>query len=197
MKILIAEDDPVSRMMLQATLRKAGHEVTATEDGDQALRTMSAPDAPRLAILDIMMPVMDGIEVCKRLRALPGGERPYIIMLTAMNRSEHIVFGLSAGANDYVGKPFVKEELLARVGVGQRMLELQAALANRVAELEAAMEHIRVLQGVLPICMHCKQIRNDQGYWVRLEEFIHHHSEAEFSHSLCPDCLEKYYPEVK
>ena len=195
MRMIIAEDDPVSRRMLLTILTKAGHEAVAVEDGGKALESLSLPDAPRLAILDVMMPVMDGSEVCRRLRAQPGGEKFYLIMLTAMNRPEHVVAGLAAGANDYVGKPFVKEELLARVRVGERMIELQQALENRVLELENAMAHIRALQGVLHICMHCHRIRNDQEAWQRLELYLEEHSEAQFSHGLCPECLEKYYPE--
>jgi len=196
MRILIAEDDPVSRLMLLAVLKKAGHDPVACEDGGQALAELSLPDAPRLAILDVMMPVMDGVEVCCRLRALPGGDRFYLLLLTAMNRPEHVVAGLAAGANDYVGKPFVKEELLARVRVGERMVELQQALENRVAELENALAHIRTLQGVLPICMHCHRIRDDQESWQRLEKYLSDHSDAQFSHGLCPECLEKHYPDV-
>jgi phosphoserine phosphatase RsbU/P len=195
-RIFIAEDDPVSRLMLQAVLKKSGHEVTAAEDGGQALAALSLPDAPRLAILDVMMPVMDGVEVCRRLRALPGGGKQYLIMLTAMNQSEHVVNGLSAGANDYVSKPFVKEELLARVRAGERMIELQEALEQRVTEVENALAHIRTLQGILPICMHCHKIRNDSESWQRLEIYLEEHSDAQFSHGLCPECLEKHYPDV-
>ena len=196
MRIIIAEDDPVSRLMLLTILSKSGHDAVAVADGGRALEALSLPDAPRLAILDVMMPVMDGIEVCRRLRALPGGEKLYLIMLTAMNRPEHVVAGLSAGANDYVGKPFVKEELLARVRAGERMIELREALEKRVIELEDAMAHIRTLQGVLPICMHCHRIRDDQESWQRLEQYLEEHSEAQFSHGLCPECLEKHYPDT-
>jgi len=195
-RIIIAEDDPVSRLMLLTILSKSGHDAVAVADGGRALEALSLPDAPRLAILDVMMPVMDGIEVCRRLRALPGGEKLYLIMLTAMNRPEHVVAGLSAGANDYVGKPFVKEELLARVRAGERMIELREALEKRVIELEDAMAHIRTLQGVLPICMHCHRIRDDQESWQRLEQYLEEHSEAQFSHGLCPECLEKHYPDT-
>jgi len=153
MRVFIVEDDPVSRLMVQAVLKKSGHDAVAVADGGRALSALSLPDAPRLAILNVMMPVMDGFEVCRRLRALPGGERFYLIMLTSMNRPEHVVAGLSAGANDYMGKPFVKEELLARVRAGERMIERQEALEKRVLELENAVAHLRALQGALPLSM--------------------------------------------
>ena len=110
-----------------------------------------------------------------------------------MGRKEDIVAGLEAGANDHITKPFDRDELKARVRVGQRVIELQSALADRVRELEEAMSHIRTLQGILPICMHCHRIRNDQESWERIESYIQEHSEAQFSHGLCPECLEKYY----
>ena len=153
MRVLLAEDDPVSRLMVQAVLKKSGRDAVAVEDGGRALEALSLPDAPRLAILNVMMPVMDGFEVCRRLRALPGGERLYLIMLTAMNGPEHVVAGLSAGANDYMGKPFVKEELLARVRAGERMIEQREALEKRVTELENAVAHIRSSQGTPPLGM--------------------------------------------
>jgi len=145
-RIFIAEDDPVSRLILVTILNKAGHDAVAVEDGGRALSALSLPDAPRLAILDVMMPVMDGVEVCRRLRALPGGERLYLIMLTTSNRPENVAVGLAAGADDYVGKPFVKRDLLARVRVGERMIELREALEKKGIELENARAHIRTLQ---------------------------------------------------
>ncbi len=126
MRILIAEDDATSRRMLSGVLRKWGYAVTVTGDGAQAWEALQQPDAPRLAIIDGMMPELDGIEVCRRVRAIETRDPPYIIMLTSMGKHEDIVAGLDAGANDYVSKPHNNAELRARVGVGQRMLELQA-----------------------------------------------------------------------
>jgi two-component system, cell cycle response regulator len=140
MKILIAEDDATSRRMLSAVLSKWGYEVIATDDGAQAGEALQQPGAPRLAILDGMMPEMDGIEVCRRVRAIETRDPPYIIMLTSMGEHEDIVAGLDAGANDYVSKPHNNAELRARVSVGQRMLELQSeANAARDALAHEAM----------------------------------------------------------
>jgi DNA-binding response OmpR family regulator len=196
MRILIAEDDPTSRRVLETVLRKQGHEIEAASDGNEAWQLLQAPDAPRLVILDWMMPGMDGPELCRRLRGRESQNPVYIILLTALIRKENIIEGLDAGADDYVAKPFDKDELNARVQVGKRILDLQSALAHRVGELEEALTHVKTLQGILPICMHCHRIRNDTEAWQKLEEYVEDHSEAAFSHSLCPECLEKYYPEI-
>ncbi len=125
MRILIAEDDLISRNILQAVLLKFGHEVVAVSDGRQALEALGKPEAPRLAILDWMMPEMDGVEVCRGIRQAGGADPAYLILLTARDDEKSIVEGLDAGANDYLTKPYRNDELRARVGVGQRMLELQ------------------------------------------------------------------------
>ncbi|MBN2231915.1 MAG: diguanylate cyclase [Deltaproteobacteria bacterium] len=129
MDILIAEDELVSRNILTALLKRFGHRVTAA-DGSEALAVMSREGAPRLAILYWMMPGMDGVDVCRRIRTVPSADPPYVILLTARNDERSIVEGLDAGANDYLTKPYGSEELRARVGVGVRMLELQADLGR-------------------------------------------------------------------
>jgi sigma-B regulation protein RsbU (phosphoserine phosphatase) len=190
-KVLIAEDDRVSRRLLEATLIKWGYEVTVTCDGAAAWEVLQSVDPPPLAILDWMMPGMDGLEVCRRIRHVPTPTPPYLILLTAKGRREDIVTGLRAGANDYVTKPFDREELRARVQVGRRIVELQQSLAERVKALEEALTRVKQLQGLLPICSYCKKIRDDQNYWQQVENYISEHSEAQFSHSICPDCYEK------
>jgi DNA-binding response OmpR family regulator len=130
MKILIAEDEPISRRLLQATLAKWGHEVITTENGAQALEVFQNEGAPLLAILDWMMPYLDGVELCRRIRQLPQGQMTYIILLTAKTQKQDIVEGLSAGANDYITKPPNPDELQARIRVGQRVIELQDRLVE-------------------------------------------------------------------
>ncbi len=191
MRILIAEDDVVSRRLLETTLTKWGYEVISTTDGIQALDALSQPDAPSLAILDWMMPGLDGAEVCRRARSLGTDRLLYIILLTAKGRKEDIVQGLTAGADDYIIKPFDRSELKARINVGERILRLQAELASRVKELELALANVKLLQGLLPICCYCKKIRNDQNYWQQVDTYIADHSEAQFTHGICPECREK------
>lgn len=178
----------VSRRVLAATLAKFGHEVVVAADGAEAWAMLQSGDAPRLAILDWMMPEVDGVELCRRVRALPTSTPPYLILLTANSDKEDVVTGLDAGANDYLTKPFDRAELRARVQVGAHVLALQEVLAARVRELEAALSQVQQLQGMLPICSYCKKIRDDQNYWHRLESYISEHAEVTFSHGICPAC---------
>jgi phosphoserine phosphatase RsbU/P len=191
MRILIADDDDVSRLELEALLTRHGHEVVAVADGTEAWEILQGEDPPRLAVLDWLMEQLDGVEVCRRVRERPALRSLYLILLTSRGDKEHILAGLQAGANDYVTKPFDRDELLARVRVGAQMLELQAELAARVHELEDALARVNQLQGLLPICSYCKSIRDDQNYWHQVDAYVKSHSEAEFSHGICPSCWEK------
>jgi two-component system cell cycle response regulator len=128
MRILIAEDDFTSRSILTAILKKWGYEPIVTEDGQAAWDALQQPDAPKLVLLDGNMPGMDGLEICRRLRQIVSSDPPYVILLTGRGEKNDIVQGLDAGANDYISKPYDSEELRARIGVGQRMAELQSNL---------------------------------------------------------------------
>ena|SRR2546421_2738874 len=188
MKILIAEDDPVSRRLLQATIEKFGYEVVVAAQGAEAWAALQHDDAPSLAILDWMMPELDGIEVCRRVREIPTSTPPYLILLTAKTERGDVVAGLDAGANDYLTKPFDRAELRARVQVGAQVLELQRKLAERVLELEDTLTQVKQLQGLLPICSYCKNIRDEQNYWQRVDSYLMEHADVMFSHGICPDC---------
>ena len=137
MKILIADDDMTSRLVLAGVLKKHGHDVVVTVDGAEAWDALQRPDAPRLAILDWMMPGLDGVDVCRRARTIPSDQPPYIILLTSRDQKTDIVTGLEAGADDYLAKPFDPGELMARVAVGRRLVELQA----RLIEARDALAH--------------------------------------------------------
>lgn len=193
MKVLIAEDDQVSRRLLQATLGRLGYEVVCTENGAQAWEALQLDDAPRLAILDWMMPELDGVDVCRKVRERDDVPYVYIILLTARGQKKDVVTGLEAGADDYLIKPFDPQELRSRITVGERILRLEAALEGKVGELEQALHHVKQLQGLLPICMHCKKIQDSGGAWQPLERYLHSRTGAEFSHGLCPDCLRERY----
>jgi DNA-binding response OmpR family regulator len=197
MRILIAEDDFTSRTVLAGVLKREGHEVATTVNGVEAWHALQQPDAPALAILDWMMPEMDGPEVVRRVRAQSTDRPPYLIMLTTKGEKADIIAGLEAGANDYLAKPFNPGELRARVEVGRRMVELQTALAAKIEELRQALDQIKTLRGIVPICASCKKIRDDQGYWNQVEVYIQNHTEAEFSHGICPECIKKLFPEYE
>lgn len=189
MRILIADDDPVCRFMLEDLLTDWGHEVVAVADGAAAWQVLQSAEAPSLAVLDWMMPGLDGISVCQKARALSATPAPHLILLTSRQEKGSVVTGLQSGADDYVFKPFDPDELRARIDVGIRITGLQQNLAERVRELEQALAHVKRLQGILPICSYCRKVRNDQNYWQQVEGYISEHSEARFSHSICPDCL--------
>jgi DNA-binding response OmpR family regulator len=195
MKVLLVEDDAASAVLIEVLLAKWGYRVTVAADGDRALEVLLGPDAPRLVVLDRGLPGKSGDQVCRELRARAMTDPPFILMLTGQSGKDDLVSSLEAGANDYVSKPFNHAELRARLQVGARVLELQASLADRIQKLEEALAHIKRLEGILPICMHCHKIRHDRAGWERLEKYIAEHSEARFSHSLCPDCMKLHYPE--
>ncbi len=188
--MLIAEDDTVTRRLLEAFLIRWGFEVVVVPDGYAALNILQREDSPQLVILDWMMPGISGLEICGRLRARPGPTSPFLILLTARGAPDDIVEGLKGGADDYICKPFNEAELKARVRNGMRLLELQLKLRDRVAELELALNCVKQLQGLLPICSYCKKIRRDDDYWQQVETYISEHSEATFSHGICPHCYE-------
>jgi len=188
MRILIAEDDAISLRVLESALTKWGHQVVAVTTGSAAFEALQLPDAPQLAILDWMMPEMDGIEVCERIRPATADRFLYIILLTARGQKEDIVAGLESGADDYLVKPFDREELRARLNAGIRILDLQTQLTDRVHQLEEALHRVHELQGLLPICCYCKKVRDDQNYWHEVENYIGARSGTMFSHGICPDC---------
>jgi CheY-like chemotaxis protein len=170
-------------------LTEWGFEVLAVADGVQALQALTDTDGPKLAILDWIMPGLDGVEVCQQLRALSTAEPVYVILLTSRDAKADIVAGLAAGANDYVTKPFDRSELQARLRVGQRVVDLQHNLAARIHELEDALAQVKQLQGLLPICSYCKKVRDDKNYWQQVEAYIGERAGVQFSHGICPDCL--------
>jgi diguanylate cyclase (GGDEF)-like protein len=138
MRILISEDNPVARRVLESVLTRWGHDVVVTTDGEAALRVLSADDAPPLAILDWEMPKLNGPDICRRLRSIPHPAPTYLILLTAKNSREALVEGIEAGADDFLTKPFDQSELRVRVKAGERVVELQRTLSHRVHELEIA-----------------------------------------------------------
>ena len=192
-RILIADDDLTSRATLTAILEKNGDEVVATCNGDEAWETMQQPDAPRLVILDWLMPGIDGVEVCRRVRALETDQPPHIIILTTRGDRANIIEGLDSGADDYLSKPYDPGELRARIDVGRRMVELRARLAEHVRQLQQALSEVQALRGIIPICANCKNVRDDAGYWTQVERYVSEHSEAKFTHGICPECMKKLY----
>jgi CheY-like chemotaxis protein len=188
LSILVADDDAVSRIVMERTLKGWGYSVGTAQDGTEAWNRLRAEDPPAIAVLDWVMPGLEGPELCRRVRALGRPVPTYLILLTAKVNVDDVVVGLESGADDYVTKPFDRAELRSRLRVGERVVSLQQGLADRVLELETALSQVKQLKGLLPICGYCKKIRDDHNYWQKVETYVAAHSDARFTHGICPTC---------
>jgi len=191
MKVLIADDDAMACHVLRSSLGKWGFDVLTVASGEAALHLLRTDPGIGIAILDWIMPGMEGPDVCQLFRRECPGAVTHLILLTTRDLKADLVTGLQSGANDYVTKPFDPDELRARVEVGRTVVELRLALATRVRELEAALAQVKQLHGLLPICMYCKKVRNSQDYWEQVEAYIGRRTDAQFSHGICPECWTK------
>jgi DNA-binding response OmpR family regulator len=189
MQILIADDDAISRRLAVHALAGCGADVATAEDGHAAWQQIQERTQSTVMILDRMMPGIDGLDLCRSARLLPTFPPLYIVMVTSASGTADVTAGLDAGADDYVVKPFKSAELKARAQVGMRIVALQETMARRLAELEQALASVKQLRGLLPMCSYCKKIRVDDKYWQQLEGYLTDHSDAEFSHGICPECF--------
>jgi len=188
MNVLIAEDDDLSRMLLQTLLTEWGYNVTVAVDGNEAWKILSEPDHPHLLLLDWSMPGLEGPEIIQKLRQRSPDQPYYAIIITSRNNKNAAASVLEAGADDFINKPFDSSELRARVAVGERTCRLQMAMAENIVDLNKALARVKQLEGIIPICSWCKKIRDEQGNWLQLETYICKHSEAVFSHGMCSEC---------
>ncbi len=178
MKILIVDDDVVSRRILEATLHHLNHQVVIAENGAQAWK-LCRDDYFPVVVTDWMMPEMTGLELCRVIRQTQRDHYTFIIILTTLEGKQNYLEAIEAGADDFIRKPFDKDQLAARLKVAERILGLR--------------EHMQKLEGLLPICSYCKKIRSENNDWSFMETYIEKRSEAKFSHSICPDCLKKHW----
>lgn len=176
MKILIVEDDPIARRVLEASLQMLGHEVVAAEDGEAAWSILQR-DPVRVVISDWQMPKLDGLHLCERIRNRPG-DYVYFILLTQMEANQKNLHEASlAQVDDFLGKPVNAGALWMRLRVAERIIKFTT--------------EVRQLESFLPICGYCKNIRDDKNYWRQIEEYINSRTGTNFSHAICPDCVEK------
>jgi len=191
MRVLVADDDYATAEIIRRSLYRWGLDVLVAHDGTATWDLVQRDPQIALIVLDWSMPGLDGLDVCRRIRADPRREHLHILMLTAREAPADIVNGLDAGADDYLSKPFDPEVFRARIHVGLRILRLKERLAERVSELEAALAKVKQLRGLLPICSYCKQVRADDNYWEQVEQYVSQHSDLQFSHGVCPACYDR------
>ena len=188
--ILIVDDTPDNLTVLRQMLTEHGYRVRPAPSGEIALKAVQA-DPPDLILLDILMPQMDGYEVCRELKADEKTQDIPIIFISALGEVEDKVKAFSEGGVDYITKPFKDEEVLARVNTHLTLHSIQTSLERKNIALQNALEEVKQLRGFLPICTDCKNIRDDQGYWESIETYISNHSDAVCTDSLCPVCEAK------
>jgi CheY-like chemotaxis protein len=182
MKILIAEDDPVASKILRLSLEQVGHEVIVVTDGAAAWEQF-LKEPVSVVVSDWMMPEVDGLQLCRRIRERVEREYTYFILLTA-NRAgrENLSMAMEAGIDDFLQKPLDREAIWMRLRVAERILGFT--------------RQIRQLGELLPICSFCKKIRDDGTYWKQFESYIQEHTGSNFSHGVCPDCFEQQIKEL-
>ena len=209
-EILIVDDQPENVLLLSKILDRPELTIIKAYSGEEALEKAAGHDLA-LAILDIQMPLMNGFDLATALQSLDGCKNTPTIFITALSSQDKYVFkGYELGAVDYLFKPVVphiirsKVDVFMRLHQQRRLIENQSklleekveSLSKLNAELHEAMEQIKTLKGIIPICSHCKKVRNDKGYWEQVEKFIETNSEAGISHGICPECLRKHYPDM-
>jgi CheY-like chemotaxis protein len=210
MHILVVDDSQDNHLVLKHFLHSAGYtEVEGVRSATEAFRRLGMETSDvegkgvDLILMDIVMPDINGIEACRRIKAVERLRDIPIIMITAKTETEDLEAGFAAGAIDYMAKPVNRVELLARVRSAlalkresddRRLREQELAKKNE--ELEQALKEVKVLRGFIPICAACKKVRDDQGYWQEVEAYISERSDTQFSHGICADCAKKLYPDL-
>jgi sigma-B regulation protein RsbU (phosphoserine phosphatase) len=201
MSILVVDDSLATRSVLQMILEDAGYQkILLVESAHEAFQCLglAQSNAPagdiEVVLMDIKMPDMDGVEACRRIKADSRYLDLPIVMVTALTEAKFLQTAFDAGAADYVTKPIERLELLTRMRSTVKLKHEMDRRKARERELEQALKEIKVLRGILPICARCKRIRDENGQWFSVESYIKGHSEADFSHLICPECLDRHFP---
>jgi DNA-binding response OmpR family regulator len=177
MKILIAEDDQISRKLLSTTLKQFGHEVMAYDNGADAWAAYDASPV-RVIVSDWLMPELDGLDFCRKVRKRASTEYTYFILLTAnVQGKDTYMEAMQSGIDDFLAKPLDREQIWMRLKVAERILRYTREISN--------------LESMLPICSYCKKVRDDNNYWQQVETYISNYTGTNFSHSVCPTCYDQ------
>lgn len=208
MSILIVDDSADELLLIEHFLKKGGYtDILPARSAREAFRYLGIENPEpslhsiELILLDVLMPDMDGIEACRRIKATESLHDIPVIVVTALDDPSSLKLAFDAGANDYIDKPLSYIELIARVRSSLNLKHEMDWRKSHEKELEALnkkltehIEQIKTLRGFIPICSSCKKIRDEKGYWESVEEYLAKHSEAELTHSICDDCVKKLYP---
>ncbi len=197
--VLYVEDEELTRSAVSAALGRRVQTLLQAEQGRQGLELFRL-HRPGIVITDIRMPVMDGLTMVREIKALD--DKTQILITTAHNDTQYFLDALDLGIDHYVLKPIDHEKLfsglekcMATINSEKEKQRHQQERDNLIAKLQEALATIKTLHGILPICSSCKKIRDDKGFWTRIEAYISEHTDAEFSHGICSECAEKLYPD--
>jgi phosphoserine phosphatase RsbU/P len=180
MKVLVADDDAVSRSILKAMLERLGHQVSEAQDGRQAWEIFDRQPT-RVVVSDWVMPALDGLDLCRRVRERPQTDYAYFILLSGMmTGKDDYRLAMDRGVDDFLTKPLDQDAIWMRLRVAERILGLTS--------------QVKQLEGLIPICSYCRRIRQDDNVYERLESYVEKHSQAVFSHGICPECAGKHFP---
>lgn len=201
--ILIVDDRPENLLSMESLIESPELNIVRASSGNESLGLMLDYEFA-IVLLDVQMPGMDGFETAELMRGSEKTKHVPIIFVTALSKDQKYVFrGYESGAVDYIFKPLEPEILKSKVKVFCEIYRQKRIIQNQLTEIEEKndvlqrqLKEIKVLKGFIPICASCKKIRDDKGYWTQVEQYVADHSEAEFTHSICPDCAKKLYPEL-
>lgn len=195
-KILIVDDDLDILSATARVIQKAGYHVIKACTGSECLHK-AKERMPDLILLDVVLPDAEGQELCKQIKADPLFQGTFVVLISGKKiASDEKAEGLDVGADGYIARPISNRELLARIRAMVRILTAERERDRLIVELKEALSKVKILSGLLPICSHCRKIRDDKGYWNQIEAYIQKHSDATFSHSICEACAEKYYSDL-
>ncbi len=191
--ILVVGDNPNILLATATLLRSVGYFVLVARSGAACLRVVRKSD-PDLILLDVQLPDICGCEISRQIRTIKGIRQPHVVLLSASRITpEKQVESLESGADCCLVRPISNRELLAQIQAIVRIIWTERDRDFLIENLEKALAAIKTLSGIVPICATCKKIRDNHGYWEEIELYVEKHSTAEFTHGICPDCVNKLY----